>query len=79
MLLRVWLQVASFGEPGNAQRLVERLESARVGATSVQRAQVGARTVYRVRLGPFESAERSRSASERLQGLGLGVPTLIAE
>lgn len=76
---RVWLQVASFGEPGNAQRLVERLESARVGATSVQRAQVGARTVYRVRLGPFESAERSRSASERLQGLGLGVPTLIAE
>ena len=76
---RVWLQVASFGEPANAQRLAERLESARVGGTSVQRAQVGARTVYRVRVGPFASLENSRPASERLHGMGLGVPTLIAE
>ncbi len=76
---RVWLQVASFGEPANAQRLVERLESERVGRTDVQRAQVGGRTVYRVRVGPFASPERSRAASERLHGMGLGVPTLIAE
>lgn len=76
---RVWLQVASFGEPANAQRLVERLESARVDRIDVQRAPVGGRTVYRVRVGPFDSVERSRSVSERLNGLGLGVPTLISE
>ena len=76
---RVWLQVASFGEPANAQALVERLRAARIGDTDVQRAQVAGRTVYRVRIGPFASRERSQPASERLYGLGLGVPTLIAE
>lgn len=76
---RVWLQVASFAEAANAQRLVDRIEAARVGKTDVQRAQVGGRTVYRVRVGPFASPERSRAASERLHGMGLGVPTLIGE
>ncbi|MCX7557629.1 septal ring lytic transglycosylase RlpA family protein [Xanthomonadaceae bacterium JHOS43] len=76
---RVWLQVASFTEADNARRLVERLEGARIGKTDIQRAQVGGRIVYRVRVGPFVNAERSHAASERVHGMGLGVPTLITE
>ncbi len=76
---RVWLQVASFADAANAQRLVDRLGNARLGESTVQRAEVGGRTVYRVRLGPFANRDASRDASESVRGMGLGVPTLISE
>lgn len=75
----VWLQVASFGEKENAQRLVERLRVEKISDTDIQRARVSGRTVYRVRVGPFASQARSQATSERLHGMGLGVPTLISE
>ena len=76
---RVWLQIASFAEAANAQRLVSRLESANINNTNVQRAQITGRTVYRVRLGPFASHEQSHEVSERIHRMGLGVPTLVTE
>lgn len=75
---KVWLQVASFGESDNANRLVGRLENAGL-MPSVQRAHIDGRTVYRVRVGPFASREKSKATSDRLHRMGLGVPTLIAE
>lgn len=74
---RYWLQVASFGEPANAQRLIERLEGAGIRPVSSQQAQVAGRTVYRVRVGPFSSRDASHPAADHLQSMGLGVPTLM--
>lgn len=76
---RVWLQIASFGEAANAQRLVSRLESTNIGTTTVHRAQVAGRTVYRVRLGPFASRDHTHGVSEQIHDMGLGVPTLVTE
>ncbi len=75
----VWLQVASFGEKDNARRLLERLRAEKISDADIARARVGGRTVYRVRVGPFASPQRSQAISDRLHGLGLGVPTLIRE
>lgn len=75
----VWLQVASFGEKDNARRLLDRLRGERISDAEIARARVGGRTVYRVRIGPFASPQRSQAVSDRLHGLGLGVPTLIRE
>lgn len=76
---RFWLQVASFGEAANAQRLVDRLTHAEVVPVSVQPAQVSGRTVYRVRVGPLPSRHRSLAVSDTLHAMGLGVPTLITQ
>ena len=76
---RVWLQVASFADPTNARRLVDRLEQARIGTAMIQTAQVGGQAVHRVRVGPFINADGSRDTAKRLHGMGLGVPTLITE
>lgn len=74
-----WLQVASFGEAANAQRLIDRLRGADIGPVSVQTAQVAGRNVYRVRVGPLASRQRSLAVSDALHALGLGVPTLISQ
>lgn len=76
---RFWLQVASFGEAANAQRLVDRLRNADVSPVAVQPAQVAGRTVYRVRVGPLPSRDRSLAVSDALHAMGLGVPTLITQ
>ncbi len=76
---RVWLQVASFAEPDNANRLVERLHKAHIPTDKIQSTQVAGRTVYRVRAGPFPSHGDSRHTADQLKGMGLGVPTLISE
>lgn len=76
---RTWLQVASFADPGNARKLVERLRQAGIESVTIQAAQVANRTVQRVRAGPFPSRDASRATSEQLHAMGLGVPTLITE
>jgi len=76
---RVWLQAASFRDPDNARRLVERLRRAGIEHGSIQTAQVAGKTVYRVRVGPFAGRQQSHAPAAQLRDMGLGVPTLITE
>lgn len=76
---RVWLQIGSFAELDNANRLVERLHRANIPTDTIQPVKVGGRFVYRVRAGPFPTREDSTRTADQLQAMGLGVPTLIAE
>ncbi len=76
---RFWLQAGSFGEQGNAQRLVQKLQAATLAHVDVQQAQANGRTVYRVRVGPFDSREAAQPAAQKILDEGLGNPTFVAD
>ncbi|MBB5014641.1 septal ring lytic transglycosylase RlpA family protein [Rehaibacterium terrae] len=73
-----WLQVGSFGERDNAQRLAARLESAGIGPVELRPAEVDGRRVWRVRVGPVSAAE-AEALGARLRDLGMGSPRLLSE
>jgi len=58
-----WVQVGAFGEPANARRAVERLESAGEHAVIVE----GPGGLERVRVGPFEAERAVEKALERIR------------
>lgn len=64
------VQVGSFGEQDNADRVVEKL-SPRFPA-QVSRAVVNGKTYYRVQTGPYDSEAKAKAAEKKLQGQGYG-------
>ena len=79
VLRQTWLQVASFGDKTNAERLVARLQQADLADVSVQPAQVRGDRVWRVRIGPLGEHELALRLADRIRTLGLGQPTVVAE
>lgn len=62
------IQVASFGDEKNAQRLAEQLNG---DYRAFYRAgQVSGKTWYRVRIGPFDSASQARTIAAKLRQQG---------
>ncbi len=76
---QTWLQVGSFGNKDNAQRLADRLESADLDDVDIQRARVGGGKVWRVRIGPLAGREAADRIAARVRALGLGHPAVVAE
>jgi len=76
---QTWLQVGSFGNKDNAERLADRLESADLDDVDIQRARVGGGKVWRVRIGPLAGREAADRIAARVRALGLGQPTVVAE
>ena len=76
---RAWLQVASFGDRGNARRFADRLAQADVDDIDIQHADVRGSSVYRVRIGPFRGREPAERVALRVRALGFGSPTVVAE
>jgi rare lipoprotein A len=76
---RAWLQVASFGDRGNARRFADRLEEADVDDVDIQHADVRGNPVYRVRIGPFRGRGPAERVALRVRALGFGSPTVVAE
>jgi len=70
-----FVQVGAFGDASNVKRLETRLAS--VGAVNVDPIEVQGRTLHRVRVGPFESEARARSALSEVVGLGLADARLV--
>lgn len=66
----VWLQVGSFRDRDNAERLRRRLRTAGVERVELQPAQVASETIWRVRVGPLLGQALLREM-ERLAALGL--------
>ncbi|MFT3807298.1 septal ring lytic transglycosylase RlpA family protein [Arenimonas sp.] len=75
---RRWLQLGSFAEKDNAQRLVDRLDDAGIEDADIDRAEVGGRDVWRVRIGPLSLSE-IESLAERIRQLGLPSPRVFSE
>lgn len=76
---RTWLQVASFGNKDNAQRLADRLQRADLDDVDIQRARVRGDKVWRVRIGPLDGPAVAARLAAQVRALGLGTPTVVAE
>lgn len=72
------VQVGSFGEKVNAQRLADRLQRAGIDAVDMDQAQVAGQHVWRVRIGPV-GAEKLPGLLEQLRELDLPNPRVFAE
>ena len=71
----VYLQLGSFRDPGNAQRMAQTLQRQRLaggayGDTEVTRKMVRGTTYYRVRVGPIESGPNAEHALCQARALG---------
>ena len=66
-----WLQLGSFAQRANAERLVARLTAAGFGNARIDRRQDGSAERFRVRVGPISSAMELDDYIERLKLLGI--------
>ena len=72
------VQVGSFGEKANAQRLADRLQRSGIDAVAMDQAQVDGQHVWRVRIGPV-GAQKLPGLLEQLRQLDLPNPRVFAE
>jgi rare lipoprotein A len=70
------VQVGSFGDRANAERLVRRLDDAGFGGAELDHAIVGERSVWRVRF-PAQALDAARALADRLAASGLVAPRLF--
>jgi rare lipoprotein A len=75
---RGFLQVASYGDRTNAERMLQRLQQAGVERAELHSVQVNGQTLWRVHIGPFSADEAARVA-ERLDALGFGNPPFFKD
>ena len=71
------VQVGSFGDRLNAERLVQRLDEAGLSGAELDHAVVDERSVWRVRF-PAQALEAAHALAERIAGTGLAVPRVFA-
>ena len=64
-----WVQVASFGDAGNAERLVTKLKSSGLPARQ-ESVSISQRTLYRVLVGPYPNKAAADAARGRVILLG---------
>jgi rare lipoprotein A len=72
-----WVQVGSFADKDNAQRLASRLRDADIDGVDLDKVEVSDRDLWRVRIGPV-AGERVPSLLDRLRGLGLANPRVMS-
>ena len=70
------VQVGSFGDRDNAERLVQQLRDAGLDGAELDHAIVGERSVWRVRF-PAQALEAAQSLAARIVGSGLASPRLF--
>ena len=75
----IFLQVGAFSDPGNAQRLAQRLRDAHLGAVQLNDLLVNGQHVHRVRIGPLSDAKRADQVSDRIEHMGLPKPRVAVE
>jgi peptidoglycan lytic transglycosylase len=69
-LVALYIQVGAFAEPGNAQRLVERLRAAGIQRVFTLDSTATGPLLHRVRVGPVASVEDFDRLAARLANLG---------
>jgi rare lipoprotein A len=73
-----YLQVGSFGERGNAERLLDRLRDAGIDGAALREADVEGHGLWRVVIAGLDAAAAARIA-DRIVALGLGHPAFFRE
>lgn len=72
-----FLRIASFGERGNAERLLARLRDAGIDGAALREVEIDGRALWRVTIGPLAAAAAPRVA-DRIEALGLGHPAFFS-
>jgi len=75
---RGFLQVASYGDRSNGERMLQRLQQAGIEHAELVSVQVNGQTLWRVHIGPYSADEAARIA-ERLDALGFGNPPFFKD
>lgn len=75
---RFFLQVGSFSNPDNAERLRGRLAQTQGSPVVVDQAANGGRSVYRVRIGPLANRDQADNLAIQLDILGVQATQLVA-
>lgn len=70
-LVSQWLQVGSFAQRDNAERMLARLAAAGISAARIDVREEGSRVLHRVRVGPLRGAPELDEYTERLRLLGI--------
>ena len=66
----LYIQVGAYGDQGNAQKVIDRLQSAGVGQVFSLVSTSGSRLLRRVRIGPIATVEQFDQLAARLAVLG---------
>jgi rare lipoprotein A len=74
---RRWVQVGSFADKDNAQRLAARLRAADIDDVDIDKVEVADRDLWRVRIGPV-AGDRLAALLGRLPGLGVANARVVA-
>jgi rare lipoprotein A len=77
--IRLYLQLGSFISRDNAESLRAQLALNDVGEASVLESRVDRQNIYRVRIGPLSSVEEADRLAIRIDGLGIGVPSIVID
>ena len=72
-----YLQIASFGEHDNAERLLVRLRAAGIAGAALREVEVDGRALWRVTVGPLQAAAAAGIA-DQVEALGLGHPAFFS-
>jgi len=75
----LYVQIGSYGDAANAQRVVTTLNHAKLGEVQATDATVNGRHLTRVRVGPLKNADEAERVVEQVQRLGLGKPSVATE
>lgn len=76
---RLYLQLGSFISRDNAESLRAQLALNNVGEATVLESRVDRQNIYRVRIGPLSSVEEADRLAIRIDGLGIGVPSIVID
>ncbi len=75
---RGFLQLASYTERGNAERMLQRLQQAGVDKAELVSVQVAGQILWRVHVGPLR-ADEAETTAEHLDALGFGHPPFFKD
>ena len=76
---QLYVQIGSFGDAGNAERVAKAVAKAGLGSPEVIDTQVNGRRLRRVRLGPLKDAAEADRLSDAVRRLGLGKPQVAVD
>jgi rare lipoprotein A len=77
--VKMYLQVGAFGEPGNAQKLADKLSDSGIPNVRVHEVSGGATKLFKVRIGPLASVADYDRLSADVERLQIGEGHLVVE
>lgn len=76
---RIYVQLGSYGERGNAERVAANAMRAGLGHVDIESVAVSGHTVHRVRVGPVTDSAAAEALTARIETLGFGVPRVAIQ